>query len=177
MASREAAEGRIGLSEDFPEQETRGPPPPRLLLKTSGLKSPLFFLLLLFFILAIIPTPVHRPCTPPFKLIKLGCFIRGHTHPSKALHTHSGLIKPIVHTCTHTHVHIYRTPRSSIFLSPNPSLSHPHPPTLLINSSHPFSLTLHSPPHPSPSSRETHFSREGGIERKRDGGGGQRERK
>lgn len=76
------------------------------------------------------------------------------------------------HTRTHTRVYIYRTPRSSIFLSPNPSLSHPHPPTLLINSSHPFSLSPSTHPHaPHPSSRETHFSREGGIERKRDGGG------
>lgn len=132
------------------------------------------------------PTIIQNPPLPPFKLIKLGCLIRGHTHPSKALHTYacvrtcaSWLDKTYcsyMHThthsralfCVHTHTHTHRT-HVLPFFSPNPFpvLS------LLINSSHPFSLTLHSPP-PQPLTQlwgDTFQHREGWRKREKGNGG------
>lgn len=96
------------------------------------------------------PFPLH----PVFKLIKLGCFIRGRTPSSKARHTHTnthaifkaGLINPIVHTCTHT----YRSPRFSL-QTPNPSLSPPpHPPPPSPPNQLFPSLLSHPPLNPTP---------------------------
>ncbi|MEQ2272510.1 hypothetical protein XENORESO_017108 [Xenotaenia resolanae] len=98
-------------------------PSPRLLLITSNLKC-------LFSLLPLPELQHPSPLHPAFKLIKLGCFIRGHTHSSKARHTcmcthkhahniQSWLDKPYC-SYMHTHTHTYVEAPVHPFFSSNP---------------------------------------------------------
>lgn len=122
-----------------------------LLLQTSRPKpSPFFFHPSA--IILLITTIIRTPPSPflPFKLIKLGCLIRGHTQPSEALRLctytrriRAGSIKPFVHTLVQKNPN----PVPPFF----PPLSKPAPtPTALAPNQLVPSFTTPPPPLPPP---------------------------